>query len=350
MWDGVIDHLHDDHQALKACVLTCRAWRRTARGLIWRVVRVCNPPILDRLRSYLHEAPDLAGLVQSLCLSWLSIFTNMKTLKLERTTDDQKEVPDIQLVQSIPESGRPYLPNVIELGLSYDSLTAMSVVQVLSCFPHVDHHPIERPLQLLSLPCLRHLVFEAIDLRGVLPTILHGASTALETLYMRIPPAPVHVLRNMLDFSQNMRLVSLIILVKGGGPFRHGWADHLASALTQINSSHTSLAHVMLQIPSVLPTSATTGSAWIDPGDFVGHELSRVLDDLPSVTIFLYQQRISLTMAHKTRTALEASLSERFPGLYAHHSDSHHFRGLHLLTERPESHTIRSNISIVECR
>jgi len=103
----------------------------------------------------------------------------------------------------------------------------------------------------------------------------------------------------------------------------------------------------MLHIHSSLPTIATTEKAWIDFGDFVGHEPSRVLDGLPSVTIFLYQQ-ISLTTAHASRGALEDSLSERFPGLYAHRKrlqlkfnlrgqelDRYHLWKLPLLTERP---------------
>ena len=70
IWDSIIQELSGDRRALKACILTCRAWRETSRRLLWRSI---TTPLklhdnLISIHSLLAEHPDIAQLVSSVLL------------------------------------------------------------------------------------------------------------------------------------------------------------------------------------------------------------------------------------------------------------------------------------------
>lgn len=64
--DQIIDHLHSDKHALRACALVSREWRTSGQFHLFRSVRVSNPGALAALNGFLDSAVHLRGHIRSL--------------------------------------------------------------------------------------------------------------------------------------------------------------------------------------------------------------------------------------------------------------------------------------------
>ncbi|KAH9945749.1 hypothetical protein B0H21DRAFT_421148 [Amylocystis lapponica] len=68
-WDHVLDHLWDDHRALAACGLTCRAWVPTTRLHLFRVVRLRDPLGYALFDDLISTSTYIASCVRSLTIT-----------------------------------------------------------------------------------------------------------------------------------------------------------------------------------------------------------------------------------------------------------------------------------------
>ncbi|KAJ7582051.1 hypothetical protein C8J56DRAFT_1056186 [Mycena floridula] len=57
LWDNILDHCHDDHVALRACCLVCRAWLPTARLHLFSGVQLYN----ESVKSCRYQGYDEDG-------------------------------------------------------------------------------------------------------------------------------------------------------------------------------------------------------------------------------------------------------------------------------------------------
>lgn len=62
----IVDHCHDDRQALCACSLASRALRSASRSHIFCSIFIISGRVLERFRQLLHSSPDVAQLIEEL--------------------------------------------------------------------------------------------------------------------------------------------------------------------------------------------------------------------------------------------------------------------------------------------
>ncbi|KZT67271.1 hypothetical protein DAEQUDRAFT_812974 [Daedalea quercina L-15889] len=350
MWDHTIYQLLGNNAALKACSLTCRAWWPTARKLLWRELHVVSyregPRVPQKLRSLLEEQPDLAKLVHKLFVDLpiadiplISSFTNMKELSLgvlHGYTVNAQETG--YSVLSALEQLR--IPSVTTLGMPWRAMSSTTVFErVLACFPNLSvlhaygnvfdisedededgaAQAEESPVRRLSLPHLKQLKFRAPQLSHSLPRITHAAGPSLEFIEIYLMEVSRDVVWDVLDFSTNTCLTNLDVRISFSVTHA-GWGDYLAAALSSINASHTSLDRIVLHLPNPLPDPETGPlRAWLEPGESLGRELSRVMDDLPNVqVVFRQTDSIRYFAAQQAQWTLACELEWQFPGLSAH--------------------------------
>ncbi|KZT67240.1 hypothetical protein DAEQUDRAFT_758250 [Daedalea quercina L-15889] len=332
LWDNILSRFDGDRITLKACSLTCSAWADTARKLRWRNLSVpggpWRPEIPSRLRSFLAEEPDIAGLVSTMRvalpikeLPWAATFANLTELQLKPIAHDAHDPADTAI-------GGLRLSNITTLVLSwYDPPSAASFVKLLACFPRLsvlkvhgcdpESLKLERlqretlPSTPLSLLRLRKLVFDSSGLVQALPLITRSAGASLESVKLRVLTIPVSRLPDVLDFSRNLQLAEVEFIISCW-PHCHAWGACLATALSQINTSHTNLTRFILS-----PRNPPGG--WVEPNQALGRELCRVLDDLPNVTLTIRMWEIRPNYgADEMRRDLESHFQRNFPGLIAH--------------------------------
>ncbi|KAI0694164.1 hypothetical protein C8T65DRAFT_585236, partial [Cerioporus squamosus] len=62
----IIEHLHDDPRALRACSLVCKDWAPTTRRHLFRKLHASGMDELETLPSLLSSAPDIHASIQCL--------------------------------------------------------------------------------------------------------------------------------------------------------------------------------------------------------------------------------------------------------------------------------------------
>lgn len=320
VWDNVVAHLDDT--TAKACSLTCKALYYPARALHWRHIDL-YPRQTGRggwpstLKSVLTENPILHTLVRRLDatlalsdLPYVASFEHLIHLGLVR----------LRHLGHDPRLWTLRLSNITELILfCYQPENVSDFIWLLSCFPrltllYVSEEP-RYPQQLwewhgegaLSLPYLSEVIFDSLALAKALPLITRAAGISLRRLEMRLPVLP-HPLPDILDLSQNTHLTQLAIQLYYDMSLDERWDEHpVAALLTHVGALHTSLTQVDLGLPEM--------DGEIEPGAALGRELSRVMDDLPSVTVIFHHGRME---ARAWRQAYTDHLPRAFPGLLAH--------------------------------
>ena len=334
-----IEQLCHDCTALRACTLTCKAWRRTSRRLLWQKLEVspdCNgrPGIPPSLCFLLAEYPEIAQLVFILSvhltfrqLPWLSRFNNLKELTIKGCWNTSRNPAH----SAIPEGFQMLAVTKIEL-LFCGFPSSASVDRLLACFPSVsclyliDVAPnIEHalggapPFAPIALPHLRRLEFLGKRLVPSLSRIVLSVGDALEHLTVWSLPGMAALSEARMDISQNTCLEELKVGF-GMDASREGWGDSVAALLAQLSVSHTALLRVELYA-SVCPSHRHDLQArvWNDLGPLLGHQLCRILDELPRVTLVFGLTGWHIKpLAHEARTTLARHLSRRCPGLGAH--------------------------------
>ncbi|KZT67239.1 hypothetical protein DAEQUDRAFT_729274 [Daedalea quercina L-15889] len=346
IWFSVICQLKDDGRALKACSLTCKEWRIAARPHLWRSLNLIKCDGLRgsrRLRIFLEEHSDLAELVHTLSVSLhhsevslLSVFINLTRLAWRHETKypkDPRNHADIIIISSVTTlvlrfDECPSLQRFERLLSSFPRLSYLDVSTSLSLLgAGLMHRQIRReepPKSPLILLHLRKLQFHSADLLQSLPRITRSSGTSLTHLFLEVDEMywiPLGDLQHILDLSQNIRLVELETRMGRFDPWIEGWGVYLAASLSQITPSHTSLRRVVLHVmsPEHRASWPETLAYWSDPGQLLGQELSRVLDELPAVTVVIRQVwSCSESFAQETHESLSHHLLWRFPALGDH--------------------------------
>ena len=88
----VIELLHGDNPTLKACSLTCRAWRRLAQRILLHQIFIRDGRVLGDFNTSAREHPTLIAYVREIFISkqadgndlleMLRLFRNLKSLEL----------------------------------------------------------------------------------------------------------------------------------------------------------------------------------------------------------------------------------------------------------------------------
>lgn len=141
--DEVIDQLHADRNALKACGLTCRAWLPRSRYHLFRSITLDPGHIGDAFRRLIHSSPIIATYVKDVEIlgnsgtrsPWDSNpFISWPTLKqAPRGRGDTAAVETAAWLQRVLPSSTPSLQKVVSLKLTALTLSG-SVTVALS--PH----------------------------------------------------------------------------------------------------------------------------------------------------------------------------------------------------------------------
>lgn len=334
--DHTIAFLSDDKKSLRACGLTCKALRPLSRKFFWRRLHARNS---TRLESLLSEHPDIAAFVHTLSISLhltklplLLELTNLKAL----TWSDEDLDEDVDS-SDIPARIPPLLlPGITALTvLCDDSLQSVQFIQLTACFPNISSlrvreysFPIAAAINVdpqieelrntpFSLPRLTHLDFESGFLASVLPRLFCAAGHSLRRAKLIFHNEFGAATVDLLNFSANLLLTHLEASLRFDPATDRDWGDALAASLSNINSSHQSLAHILLHVPTFFPDRGTgLRRIWKAPGNRLGEELSRVMDEVPHV-IVTFRQYSSMSPfaadhAHKT---LGYNLRNGFPHL-----------------------------------
>lgn len=176
--DLIIDHLHTDRAALKACGLTCHAWLPRARYHLFHTVMLVPGPRSDAFKQLVHSRPIITMYIQEVEIrgagvpSWwdkdpLITFMAWPTLgqaprQRQGNESDIVEMvawlhrilppttPPLANAQSLKFSAFP-ISNAIALALvphfknirvlSFDGCKALAfadLIELLQAFPHVD--------------------------------------------------------------------------------------------------------------------------------------------------------------------------------------------------------------------
>lgn len=279
---------------MKACALTCKVLYYSARALLRRNINgnwgcIGLSPTLKLalaqrpvLRSHIHTLGDRLGLDD---LRYLCGFA---------PAVDTLEAHSIQTRGLLAD---PHLnmgfPNVTELEIFwYKPESVSDFIRMLNCFPHLTSLDISAApsddQQLwefqqedeLLLPYLREVYFDPPRLARALPSITRAAGASLRRLELRPIVHPYGLISDILDLSQNIHLTYLVFQLL---TWRDPWDERLLAAfLVHVSASHTSLMHVAVCLP--------TGDTQLEfrGGGALGGELSRVMGDLPPVTITFY--------------------------------------------------------------
>jgi len=321
-----MEHLDHDIATLEACCLTCRAWWPIARKLLWADLSLIpyqarrnQPQLPPRLKSLLAEQPEIISLVRSLSvalcieeLSWLSTFPNLRDLRLQLSFSGET-----QPAGSVLEGLR--FPCVMALSLAWNYFPNLALLeQLLACFPRLTNLDVKEPQVYsndqtlprktpLTLPHLRRLSFNCHCIVRAVPMLLHTAGTSLESAKFVACKHDPYV---VLDFSRNTRLVELEVDVTFV-PTMDEWGNCLVAPLTGISGAHTCLRSIVLS----LIRSSQPASTLREPGENLGHELSRILDELPHVTVTFVPMCASvfLSDAENMRSILVHHLRRQIP-------------------------------------
>ncbi|KIP07306.1 hypothetical protein PHLGIDRAFT_127745, partial [Phlebiopsis gigantea 11061_1 CR5-6] len=102
--DHVIDFLHDDHRALSACGLTCRAWLAAARYHRFADTSVCGK--LGRFIDLLDASPGFAPFVKTLRWSGLAYqwFNSIDPTTLLSVLDRLPSLRELKLTNFVLDS------------------------------------------------------------------------------------------------------------------------------------------------------------------------------------------------------------------------------------------------------
>lgn len=68
IFDGIIDHLHNDKNSLRACALTCRFWLPSARQHLFHTIIIDDIHQSNLFSSALDTNPSLGIYIQALSL------------------------------------------------------------------------------------------------------------------------------------------------------------------------------------------------------------------------------------------------------------------------------------------
>ncbi|EPS97509.1 hypothetical protein FOMPIDRAFT_84382 [Fomitopsis schrenkii] len=344
LWDIAVAYLSDHEKSLKFCGLTCKALRQSSRKLFWRRLHLLESA---RVESLLSDHPDVAAFVQKLSVSLplaklplLLEFKNLKSLtwSQEHKWDaDEDEEDNSNIPGNIPPFPRDLsFPGVTDLTVVwYNNLQNVLFLHLVACFPSVSSLRVDggmngiderdvglqkKELQLqnipLSLPFLEGLEFKCTSLAPALPRILHATGDSLKRIELMFLKDFGEATAELLDLSAVTRLTRLEVYL-GFSPLYEDWGDSLAALLSHINNSHRSLTHIFLHVPSLLPDRETgLQRTWNAPGERLGQELSRVMDEVPDVVVIFHQRR---TMSHwaakHAHGTLGQSLQNDFPHL-----------------------------------
>lgn len=341
MWDAIIGQLYCDRKALKACILTCKAWRRTSRSLLWRTLEILPiPGVVELPLHYRYlpvERPDIAQLVLVISvhlrfseLSWLSAFTSLTELTLNRCRTMRVSTTTASMIP-----GGLWMPTVTTLRLLWYSFPSLaSFERLLACFPSITYLQAvdsyqgaldrtkgeEPPSVPVVLRRLRELHFGAGYLMQSFRRIIWYAGTSLERIHVGILTHTLthEDLRDVLAFSQNTRLTEVSIAFDMY-TLEEGWGEYLVAPLAQLNASHTELLRMVFHttVCQYDPIPDVT-RVWHDPGWPLGRELSRVFDEVPKVNVVFLHRPIHPDGVREARTALAHHLLRHFPGLRMH--------------------------------
>ncbi|KAH9936550.1 uncharacterized protein B0H18DRAFT_974364 [Fomitopsis serialis] len=332
MWDCVMEHLDHDVAALEACCLTCRAWWPIARKLLWADLSLLpyqarrqQPQLPPRLKSLLVEQPEIANLVRALSvalcikeLSWLTAFPNLRDLRLQPSFSGERQ-PAASLLDGLR------FPRIMALSLTWNYYPTLALLeQLLACFPRLTNLDVNEPQAYssdatilprkpsLTLPHLRRLSFDCHTVIRAVPTLLHTAGTSLESVKIVASMHDPHV---VLDISRNTRLVELEVDVTFV-PTMDEWGNCLVAPLSRISAAHTSLRSIVL----CLHRFSQPANSLREPGENLGRELSRILDELPHVTVTFVPMCGSayLSDAEKMRSLLVHHLRRQIPDFTAY--------------------------------
>ncbi|EPS97510.1 hypothetical protein FOMPIDRAFT_1052279 [Fomitopsis schrenkii] len=336
LWDIAVAYLSDDAKYLKSCSLTCKALRGPSRKLLWRRLRLLTSA---RLESLLSEHGDVAAFVHTLSIQLplaklprLLGFKNLKSLTWSNVNDRDEEHNN-----GIPDNTPPFpqglsFPGVTDLTVSwYDAPQNALFLHLVACFPNVaflgislygmdggNVGPQKEALQNipLSLPCLESLDFKCFSLATALPRILSATDDSLKCIKIKLYQEFDEATAKLLDFSTFTNLTYLEVHLNTD-PLYQDWGDPLAASLSHINSSHRYLTHIILHVPSLGPDLHTgRREAWDSPGERLGHELSRVMDEAPQVVVtFLQSGSVSSRAARDAHENLGYNLEKDFPSL-----------------------------------
>ena len=335
LWDMTALYLKEDLKSLKACSLTSEALRQASRKLFWRSLSLRSSAGLE---SLLSKHPDVAVFVQKLSvylplakIQLLLKFKNLKSLRWSNESEGEDVLDD-----TTPFLQCVAFPGVTDLFLSwYDDLQDVSRLGLLACFPGINTLRIEGPsfifgkkvdddckevLQAisLSLPHLQYLYFSYARLTPTFSQIMHATGNSLKFVKVDIQEKFDETTAELLGISHATHLTGLEVHL-GFLPTSPNWGDTLAMTLQQVKSSHKSLTRILLHVPSLLPDNRTgLQRTWAAPGERLGQQLSRVMKDVPSVTVTFYQAgSLSTWAANHAHGTLGYNLQNDFPDLTA---------------------------------
>jgi len=90
--DYVLDFLHDDRAALKACSLTCKSWRPVARYHLFRCI-TWYATYDEAFGQMLAESPDIARVIHDLAVSGLETKVSRKGIIPEKSQENNAYSP-----------------------------------------------------------------------------------------------------------------------------------------------------------------------------------------------------------------------------------------------------------------
>lgn len=106
IWEGIIDWLLSDRQALRACAVTCRAWYYPCMINIMHTIILSRRAQLDCLRALLVAKPYLAGFVHTLYIT---------------RNRGSKAAPHLAAFPSVLVGKLPKLKTILVDGCSWDA-------------------------------------------------------------------------------------------------------------------------------------------------------------------------------------------------------------------------------------
>lgn len=339
MWDITISYLSGNARCLKACSLTCRALRQASRKLFWRRPRLQSSAGLE---SLLSEHPDVAVFVQKLSihlpLAKLQLLLKLKNLQsLTWSSESDKEDRDRDdTTRLLPWAQGLTFPGVTDLTiLWYDDLQDVSRLGLLSCFPSIISLHVRGALYRadkrivgqqqeelraipLSLSRLQYFAFNYTRLVPAFLRIMRATGDSLKSIKLELLEGPDEVTAEFLDISAAIHLTDLEMRL-GVRPTSPNWGDSFAMMLQHINSSHQSLNHIILHVPSLFPDRDTgLQKTWEAPGERLGQQLFRVMNDVPDAIItFCQHGSLSNWAAQHAHGTLGHNLQKEIPDLTA---------------------------------
>ena len=150
--DYIIDFLHDDAKALKACSLTCQAWVPAARFHLFRAVAVKTASNTSSFQRLLDRSPSLGLYVRELSAEKLADIVAIATAEQPPSQPAQNTLPvilahtpslrtlslshlDLQCLLDVRGLGHP---TVSSLTLSYCQFTDLAdIIDLVSGFPRL---------------------------------------------------------------------------------------------------------------------------------------------------------------------------------------------------------------------